>query len=299
MRKNKMMRTAAVLGVATMLTASVLSGTFAKYTTTATGGDSARVAKWGITMGNNGKSTFSDTYTGPDGKSTTVKGIDNNNKAVDVVAPGTHGEATYKVSGAPETAYEITFTGTATKDVFLKNGLNYTYKTASKDDTIKDVTYASEKSGSVSGDYYPVNYSVKISYSAGNDNSTSPTLTAVKSDNNQSYLTTLGTAQTFETLDAAMAALNNTVVKYSTPNTEAGLTVEFKWAWAFDNNDKNAITVTNHTSNDAYDTVLGDLTVNKNSDLTVTPESSDATDANKNYSTEIGYTLSMTATQID
>lgn len=296
MRKNKMMRTAAVLGVATMLTASVLSGTFAKYTTTATGEDSARVAKWGITMGNNGSSTFSDTYTGPDSGSTdaTVKGTGENNSKV--VAPGTHGEAIYKVSGAPETAYKITFTGDATNDVFLKKGLNYTYKTASTEATMKDVTYADKQSGSVSENYYPVNYSVKISYSGGNNDSVTPTLGAAKSGD--SYLKTLGTAQTFETLDAAMKALNNTVVTYNTPNTEAGLEVEFKWAWAFDSTDSNAIKVgENVTSNDAYDTVLGDLAVSKNADLTVTPDTT--TDADKNYSTEIKYKLSMTATQID
>lgn len=44
MKKNKMMRNTAALGVAVLLTASVLSGTLAKYTTTAEGTDSARVA---------------------------------------------------------------------------------------------------------------------------------------------------------------------------------------------------------------------------------------------------------------
>ena len=131
MRKNKMMRTAAVLGVATMLTASVLSGTFAKYTTTAEGTDSARVAKWGITMGNNGKSTFSDSYTGTGNKNTVAS-----SDQKDVVAPGTHGGATYVVSGAPETAYEIKFKGVATNDVFLKQNLEYSYTASSDEDKV-------------------------------------------------------------------------------------------------------------------------------------------------------------------
>lgn len=54
MKKNKMMRNTAALGVAVLLTASVLSGTLAKYTTTAEGTDSARVAKWGIVMNSTG-----------------------------------------------------------------------------------------------------------------------------------------------------------------------------------------------------------------------------------------------------
>lgn len=272
MRKNKMMRTAAVLGVATMLTASVLSGTFAKYTTTAEGTDSARVAKWGITMSNTGSNTFSDTYDAAQGA--TVKG----ENSAKVVAPGTHGGATYTVTGTPETAYEITFDGKATKDVYLKNGYAYT----------------KPKTGTVSADYYPVNYSVEIK-KTGNNATTSPTLTKKSTaDDKASYISELGTAQTFETLESAMAALNNTVATYSTPNTAADLTVEIKWAWAFDDKDttgNNVISVTGgHTANDVYDTVLGDLANTQNADVS---------SGNQNYSTEIGYTLSMTATQKD
>lgn len=51
MRKNKMMRTASALLVATLLTTSVISGTFAKYTSTASAEDSARVAKWSFKVG--------------------------------------------------------------------------------------------------------------------------------------------------------------------------------------------------------------------------------------------------------
>ena len=46
MKKNRMMRLASVLLVCVLLTTSVISGTFAKYTSTATGTDTATVAKW-------------------------------------------------------------------------------------------------------------------------------------------------------------------------------------------------------------------------------------------------------------
>lgn len=46
MRKNKMMRFASGLLVATLLTTCIISGTFAKYTSSAAGEDTARVAKW-------------------------------------------------------------------------------------------------------------------------------------------------------------------------------------------------------------------------------------------------------------
>ena len=48
MRKNKFMRAASGLLVAVLLTTCVISGTFAKYTSTSTGTDSARVARWGF-----------------------------------------------------------------------------------------------------------------------------------------------------------------------------------------------------------------------------------------------------------
>ena len=48
MKKNKMMRLASFLLVATLLTTSMISGTFAKYVTEGSASDSARVAKWGV-----------------------------------------------------------------------------------------------------------------------------------------------------------------------------------------------------------------------------------------------------------
>ena len=139
MRKNKMMRTAAVLGVATMLTASVISGTFAKYTTSSTGSDSARVAKWGlndsssITLDN----LFSDKYTN-DSKLETVKSSENSK---DVIAPGTKGSATIKFEytgkngesnsniSAPEVGYTfVVDTEGSTCAESIKNNPNIVWK---------------------------------------------------------------------------------------------------------------------------------------------------------------------------
>lgn len=50
MKKNKFMRIASVLLIVTLLSTSVISGTFAKYTTEAEGSDSATVAKWGVNL---------------------------------------------------------------------------------------------------------------------------------------------------------------------------------------------------------------------------------------------------------
>lgn len=86
MKKNVMMRAASALLVAVLLTTCAISGTFAKYTTSATGSDSARVAYWGwepATMSLTG--LFSNTYDG------TVTGEDGD----DVIAPGTTGSAKF------------------------------------------------------------------------------------------------------------------------------------------------------------------------------------------------------------
>ena len=48
MKKNKMMRIASVLLVAVILTTCAISGTFAKYVSSADSSDSARVAYWGF-----------------------------------------------------------------------------------------------------------------------------------------------------------------------------------------------------------------------------------------------------------
>ena len=109
MKKNTMMRIASVLMIAVLLTTCVISGTFAKYTTTgAAANDSARVAKWGVTItpDANTDNTFTQTYA----KDSTTS-FDNTVVAgVDVVAPGTSGAlANVDIEGTPEVAVKITY----------------------------------------------------------------------------------------------------------------------------------------------------------------------------------------------
>lgn len=51
MKKNRMMRLASLLLVLVLMTSSVVGGTFAKYTSTQSGSDTARVAKWSFNVG--------------------------------------------------------------------------------------------------------------------------------------------------------------------------------------------------------------------------------------------------------
>ncbi len=118
MRKNKMMRTASGLLVATLLTTSVISGTFAKYTTEAIGSDSARVAKWGFE--DTTSLTLDDLF---------IKAYDTTvNSTADVIAPGTTNSATFafkynEAGTAPEVAYtfHVSTQGSACADDIKAN----------------------------------------------------------------------------------------------------------------------------------------------------------------------------------
>ena len=106
MKKNKMMRTASVLLVLTLLTVCVISGTFAKYTTTASGEDTARVAKFGVNITANGE-TFAKKYDADDNTATVVSGTTDK-----VVAPGTEGTmAKMTLTGKPEVDVNVSYTG--------------------------------------------------------------------------------------------------------------------------------------------------------------------------------------------
>ena len=110
MKKNKMMRIASVLLVAVILTTCAISGTFAKYVTETPASDSARVAKFGVTVTGTAN-TFKETYAKDD---TSVTLIGNSVVSTeDVVAPGTSGSmAAFTLTGTPEVAVRVEFAGT-------------------------------------------------------------------------------------------------------------------------------------------------------------------------------------------
>ena len=98
MKKNKMMRLASSLLVAVLLTSSVISGTFAKYVTADEATDTARVAKWGVTVTGETAAT-NDMFV----KQYNETGSVTVDASEDVVAPGTSGLLTgFEVTGSPE-----------------------------------------------------------------------------------------------------------------------------------------------------------------------------------------------------
>ena len=119
MKKNKAMRLASALLVLTLLTTCAISGTFAKYTTSTTGTDKARVAYWGFDQA---AETTIDLF---DGEYTNVKSSGEVDGFSNVVAPGTEksttfafGYTNYKTDKitAPEVAYTFTVNPTITGD---------------------------------------------------------------------------------------------------------------------------------------------------------------------------------------
>lgn len=107
MKKNITMRLSAVLLVAVLLTTCVISGTWAKYTTSSTGSDSATVAKWGVQVSVKGDETaVLDTKNGE----TEVEIISNTGA---LLAPGTKGQlANVAISGKPDVAVAVKYVAT-------------------------------------------------------------------------------------------------------------------------------------------------------------------------------------------
>lgn len=225
MKKNKMMRTASVLAVAVLLTTCAISGTFAKYVTSDSVNDHARVAKFGVVVTADG-TLFSNTY--KDAPETTDAIItvksDNGDK---VVAPGTNnGADTFKfsITGQPEVdvkvEVKVEFPEAGTeKDVFLKQATGLPDMTTGDDDTFN-----------LAQDYYPVKYSLTKNG------------TAVVTDGKLSELATALQAISVEKVDA------NTNL-----GTEFG-DYEITWKWDYDGVD----------TNDKADTLLGGLAAGNN-----------------------------------
>ncbi len=165
MRKNKMMRIASVLLVAVLLSTSVISGTFAKYTTSSTGSDTARVAYWGwdapatidIAM-------FDRAY-----ENNAVLSSGEVDGFANVIAPGTSKTTTFAFSytkyqtnkiSAPEVAYQFTVAPSITGDTTILDA-NQSFKwtlqkpgedTATEYQTVADlIAELKELSGDATG----------------------------------------------------------------------------------------------------------------------------------------------------
>lgn len=95
-----------------LITSSVVSSTFAKYTVSGSGSSSARVSKWGITVSS--ATGLAETYYNENGDITVQsKGnLFSPEEEDGIIAPGTSGVlASITIKGNPEVDYKIDFSG--------------------------------------------------------------------------------------------------------------------------------------------------------------------------------------------
>ena len=125
-RSSMMVRLVAVLAVTMMFTMCFVGGTFAKYTSSGTGTDSATVAKWSFKVGETDIAT-TDTFTFDLFK--TIKDSDGINNETDmssgdgtIIAPGTQGSFDLVLTNASQVTaqYAIDYTVTNNNDIPVK-----------------------------------------------------------------------------------------------------------------------------------------------------------------------------------
>jgi len=271
MKKNIFMRLACVVLVLTLLSTCVISGTFAKYVTTDSASDSARVAKFGVTVTADG-TLFDNTYlkgatNTPGGDTTetsdtTVLSVESD---TNVVAPGTKNDEgiTFSITGTPEVDVKLDVAVTADEDdVFLKEGW------------YDDVTTGDADKVQVATKYQPVKYTLV----------------------NTTTSTTLVDGKDLAALSAALEGLTAAHIDAGTNLGTTYGTYRLTWAWAYGVDDGNI------TANDKADTILGDLAAD---DTSVQKYDDDADTTGENlvnetdYNLNTGLNIAITVTQID
>ena len=135
MKKNKMMRIASVLLVAVLLSTCAISGTFAKYTSTASGSATATVAKWSFKWNGGTEQEIAVSGTAPTltfNLFSTINDTGNTADETDVadnkIAPGTAGSFTFTVSNTSEVTakYTISLSEVNTNEVPLQYSVDGT-----------------------------------------------------------------------------------------------------------------------------------------------------------------------------
>ncbi len=114
-KKNVLMRSAGLLLALVLVTSCFVGSTFAKYTVGGRGDDTARVAKFGVTITANG-ATFAKAYATDDKNvvGTIAQSVVSSDDSK-LVAPGTKGNmVSMKLEGTPEVAVQVTYLATVT-----------------------------------------------------------------------------------------------------------------------------------------------------------------------------------------
>ena len=269
MTSSKTFRIAGILLIAVMLTMSIVSGTFAKYVTSGSVGDSARVAKFGVTIETDGE-LFANTYidaTGgntPKGSGTlTVQSTDK------VLAPGTKSSAegmSFSVTGTPEVAVKVKveIDKEHASDVWLGIGIS-----------IPDLTNDDGNTFTNSTPYYPIKYTLWNSKNGYEWDS-------VSTGNLETIITYLETNMNGTTVYEAGQDLSQVFGSY-----------KLTWEWAYGLDDGVSDT-------DRLDVVLGNLAAGMTETYNESYHASHGYVAQAgNYSIDAELKFTITVTQVD
>ena len=317
MKKNKMMRAASGLLVATLLTTSIISGTFAKYVTSDSASDTARVAKWGVVATVSGD-LFGATYSAVENGNSIIthstnggtvsSGVNASDPSDFVVAPGTKNDTgmTISVSGTPEVATKVTIDEAedasgrnyANSDIYLKSG-KYGVM----------VKYTGTKTNDNQDKYYYYNQDAQkyTKMTAGQDISpvdSTKTWYELRVTNEQNFASLHDREDYYpinwtvddvsqEKVSDVQAAVK-TAMTYAAdsnrPNDNLRKSTVVKWSWNFSDatgskwsDDPSAGDPENTTAKDEQDTVLGNMMVGENAKVVVVE--SDGTCTQVNYQT--------------
>ncbi len=257
MKKNKMLRMASALLVLTLLTTSIIGGTFAKYTTASTSQDTARVAKWGVTISMSAdKGFFKSTYKTDDTAKQTslensvVAATNNPSSTQDkVVAPGTTGSTTFTVAGTPEVAFELKVVVEITSTVKLNKNQDYMMQAKTFE--------AAEVKVQPTVDYEPIRF--KLEKQGDNVDSWNELML----DATTGTIADRGTVKAENlTLEGLKTALESLTKEYPA-NTEVNATYKITWSWPFEtpfDTYKSGPGYKSYENADVLDTYLGNLT---------------------------------------
>lgn len=313
MKKNKAMRLASVLLILTLLTTSVISGTFAKYVTEETATSTARVAKWGVAVTASGSLfdvNYFDNETNTTSKNEPTSGTSNisvkSSDTSKLVAPGTTSGANgleFTVTGTPEVKTKISVTtGENNISVFLNAGTwmvlekvelttndstkGY-YKETEASEGTKTYTLEASDEKYVSGNYYKV-VGDKLTVSSKYE----PVVWKIDGSD------VTATGKVAGSLDALKSCLES---KSTTKDANTSTATSFKvtFEWPYEKGNDAAI-----KGNDKLDTFLGNIQTLSSSSVIVTAAESTATTfaaakSGTDYSTTISLDVTVTATQVD
>lgn len=297
MKKNKSMRAAGGLMIATLLSTSIVSGTYAKYVTSDSAKDSARVAKFGVEVEADG-TLFGKNYLEADNNNPTdettgitVKSL--SDPADNVVAPGTKNGTgmTFSVTGQPEVDVTVKIDIKNTSDVWLGAG---TYPNMTNGDVFDNTYDADNDIFTNAAAYYPIKYTLTQTTTQTN---TQKTEALVTDGNLQAVINALNTALN--------GTGSETVYKAGTVLSDELGEFKLTWEWDFDDADDVG-------KYDKQDTLLGDLAAGNvgravtaidaaNGEATFNGPTlgSGVTASDNSYNLNTGLEFTITVTQID